>query len=281
LGKCSKKNKKKLTWACASEKLDVHTVTVEQHNNAKMRTKTLLLTAAALLTAGIINLQAQPVYSQNVVGYSSQAAPNGANLLIDIPFNVGSSNGANEIWPGTTLPDFSQVLIWSSSTLSYTTYYSDSGSPSGWDDSGFGNLPGAPILPVGQGFFLIPSGNTTNTFSGSVAVNVGAIHTNHIVNGTTALVAPAVPYAGAVTNGSNTGGGVNLSANGGLPDFSQLLIWDPVGLSYTTYYSDSGSPSGWDDSGFGNLATPPTISVGQGFFIIPSGDFDWQVGLSP
>src|ERR1035438_3189483 len=41
----------------------------------KMRTKTLLLSAAALLAAGFVSSQAQPVYSQNIVGYANVPTP--------------------------------------------------------------------------------------------------------------------------------------------------------------------------------------------------------------
>jgi hypothetical protein len=249
-----------------------------------MRTKTLLMSAAALLAAGIVSSQAQPVYSQNVVGYASVATPSsGVNYLISVPFAIGVSNGANEIWPGTSLPDFSYILTWNPNTVSYTTYYADSSSPSGWDDSNFTPLSGAPVLPIGQGFFLSPSSPVTNVFAGTIAVNVGT--SNQMVlpsSGVNYLVGCVVPYAGAVTNGNPvTGaGGPNLSAAAGLPDFSYMLIWDPATVSYTTYYSDSGSASGWDDSNFTPLATPPSLTVGQGFFLSPSaGPFTWTVGL--
>ena len=92
-----------------------------------MRTKTLLLTAAALLAAGITSTQAQPVYSQNVVGYASVATPAaGVNYLITVPFAIGVSNGANEIWPlvngQPSLPDFSTILIWTGSRLYYLLF---------------------------------------------------------------------------------------------------------------------------------------------------------------
>ena len=280
-----------MTPALPSGKLSSHTVLTEQQHNTKMRTKTLLLTAAALLAAGIVSTQAQPVYSQNIVGYASIATPGaGLNYLITIPFAIGVSNGANEIWPviggvgGTpALPDSSTILIWNSATLKYTAYTSDSGSPSGWDDiNGF--LPYSPKLPVGQGFFLSPNVGTTNTFAGTVAVNVG---TSNIMNlpgaGVNYLVGFVVPYAGAITNGNLTtgvGGPCLWSPDGvtGLPDSSTLLIWNPATLKYTAYTSDSGSPSRWDDiNGF--LLTPPTITVGQGFFLSPNTPFNWKVGL--
>ena len=249
----------------------------------KMRTKTLLMSAAALLAAGIVSSQAQPVYSQNVVGYASVVTPSsGVNYLISVPFSIGVSNGANEIWPSGTLPDFSYILTWDPNTVSYTTFYADSSSPSGWDDGSFNPLAGAPVLPVGKGFFLSPSAaNVTNVFAGTIAVNVGT--SNQMVlpsSGVNYLVGCVVPYAGAVTNGNNSGGGPNLSAAGGLPDFSYMLIWNPGTVSYATYYSDSSSPSGWDDGSFNPLATPPSITVGQGFFLSPSaGPYTWTVGL--
>lgn len=244
----------------------------------KMRTKALLLGAAAL-AAGLITSQAQ-VYSANVVGYANVSTPNGGTYLITVPFNVGVSNGANEVFSSggvPTLPDFSELLIWTGS--SYTAYFSDSGSPSLWDDGNQAPLSAAPVLPVGKGFFLIPSANVTNTFVGTVAVNVGTSNSVTLANGGTYLVAPAVPYAGAITNGSAvTGaGGPGLSSLNGLPDFSELLIW--TGSSYTAYFSDSGSPSLWDDGNQAPISTPPSISVGQGFFIIPSANFTWKVGL--
>ncbi len=96
-----------------------------------MRTKTLLLSAAALFSAGFISTQAQ-VYSQNVVGYANVSTPGngGINYMLSIPFAIGVSNGANEIWPVVggvpSLPDFSSILIWNSTNSSYTTYYADS-----------------------------------------------------------------------------------------------------------------------------------------------------------
>jgi hypothetical protein len=260
-----------------------------------MRTKTLLIAAAAL-AAGVITSQAQPVYSQNVVGYANVPTVGGSTYLLTVPFAIGVSNGANEIWPlispgVPSLPDFSTLLIWNVSTLSYTTYYSDSSASFLWDDSTGTDLGKSPVLPVGQGFFLIPnvapSQTYTNTFVGTVAAQNGTSITNSLTGGSTYLVASPVPYSGVITNGTATGGGPNLWSPDGvqnLPDFSSLLIWNVSTLSYTTYYSDSGSPSYWDDSNGVNLAVPPSINVGQGFFLIPNvaptAKYNWAVGLN-
>jgi hypothetical protein len=242
--------------------------------------KTLLIAAAAL-AGSVISSNAQ-VYSQNVVGYANLPTAGSGTYLLTVPFVVGSSNGANEVWPlsggNPTIPDGSQLLIWNGT--GYTTYLSDSGNPPYlWDDNGGNPLSFSPRVPVGQGFFLIPAGNTTNTFAGAVAVNVGTSNRVALVGSSTYLVAAAVPYGGAVTNGNVTtgAGGINLSSANGLPDGSQLLIW--TGTGYTTYLSDSGSPSYWDDNGGNPIAAPPSVAVGQGFFLIPAATFTWVVGL--
>lgn len=236
--------------------------------------------AAAALAASVISSQAG-VYSQNIVGYANVSTPNGGTYALTVPFTVGVSNGANEVWPmvggNPSLPDFSELLIWNGS--GYTAYFSDSTSPSLWDDASQNPISGAPTLPVGKAFFLIPSGNVTNTFAGAVAVNVGSSNRVSLANGGTYFVAPAVPYGGAITNGNPTtgAGGINLDSLAGLPDFSELLIWN--GSGYTAYFSDSTSPSLWDDASQNPISAPPSLTVGQGFFLIPSGNFTWTVGL--
>ena len=59
--------------------------------------KTLLMAAAAL-AAGVISSQAG-VYSANIVGYANVANNiAGKNYFMSVPFNVGVSNGANEVF---------------------------------------------------------------------------------------------------------------------------------------------------------------------------------------
>jgi hypothetical protein len=240
--------------------------------------KKTLLVAAATLAAGIISSQAQ-VYSQNVVGYANVPTANGGTFALAVPFKVGVSNGANEIWPlvggNPSIPDGSELLVWNGS--SYNTFFSDSGSTSLWDDENQVPINNSPVLPVGQGFFLLPAGSTTNTFAGAVAVNVGTSNVMTLANGGTYMVSPAVPYGGTITNGNNSTGGPNLSVNGGLPDGSELLIWN--GSSYNTFFSDSGSTSLWDDENQVPINNAPTIAVGQSFFLLPAGNFNWTVGL--
>jgi len=247
-----------------------------------MKFKTLLIAAAAL-AAGIMVSKAQ-VYSQNVVGYANVPAAGSATLALTVPFAVGVSNGANEIWPFTpgnpSIPDGSELLLWNGS--GFTIYFSDSGSTSGWDDGNQNPTNAAPLIPVGKGFFLVPAATYTNTFVGAVAVNVGTSNVTTLAGSATVLVSPAVPYGGAVTNGNLTtgAGGPNLWSPDGttaLPDGSELLVWNGSGL--TIWFSDSGSPSYWDDGNQIATNQPPQISVGQSFFLVPAATFNWKVGL--
>ena len=61
-----------------------------------MRTNKLLLTAVALVAAGIVSSQAQTVYSANVVGYVNQVIPGSSSTLICNPL-LNDTNGANEV----------------------------------------------------------------------------------------------------------------------------------------------------------------------------------------
>jgi len=288
-----------------------------------MRTKTLLLSAAALLAVGVVSTQAQPVYSQNVVGYATLQLPGGAYTMMTVPFAVGVSNGANEVF-GTNLHAQTTVLIYSTATnniplsnvgqnlgqngnlpvppQSYVTYFYDpqfvsQGYGPWWTDSGYGNNMPVPSLPVGQAFFILPSGAFTNTFAGTVAVQVGATNSMALPGGAYTLVGSAIPFGGDITvptggyitntlpaqstilvystatnNIPLTNVGQNLGQNGNLPVPPQ---------SYVTYFYDpqfvsQGYGAWWTDSGYGNNMPAPALNVGQGMFILPAGSFNWS-----
>jgi len=254
--------------------------------------KTLLMAAAAL-AAGVISSQAG-VYSANIVGYANVVTPTaGKNYLISVPFTVGVSNGANEVF-GSTLPPSTSLLLWTGN--GYQTYIYDPTDPDGLGAGApvwyYGNdsTPAViPTLPPGLGFFISPTAPFTNTFVGSVAVSVGT--SNNIVlatGGHNYLVSSPVPYAGAITNGNSSTGGLNLN---NLPPSSSLLIWN--GNGYNTALYDPTDPDGLGASApnwyQGNDSTPyvdpatggnvPTVTVGQGFFLSPSAPYTWTVGL--
>jgi hypothetical protein len=247
--------------------------------------KKTLLIAVAALAAGVISTQAQ-VYSQNIVGYANVVTPSsGAYYLLTTPFKIGSSNGVNEVFAGG-LPDGSTINIWDQNSLAYTGYVYDTsvnpGSGINWYQSDDATaLTTFPVLAIGQGFFLVPNGPVTNVFAGAIATSVGTSNSIVLANsGAYYLVGSPVPYAGSVTNGTSSNGGINLN---GLPDGSTINIWDPNTLSYTGYVYDTsvnpGSGVNWYQSDDATPQAPPTVTVGQGFFIVPNGSYTWKVGL--
>src|SRR5262245_29284845 len=84
--------KKSLTNDGRLAMLATHTVIKNTH----MRTKSLVIAAAAL-TAGLLSASAQaPVYSQNVVGYVNVVLPgSGAYSLISNPLNAPTNDLKN------------------------------------------------------------------------------------------------------------------------------------------------------------------------------------------
>lgn len=263
-------------------------------NNTLQNMKKTLLIAAATLAAGVISIQAQ-VYSQNIVGYANIPMTGGQEYLVTVPFAVGASNGVNEVF-STNLPVGSQVLIWGGT--GYTTYLYDPTDPNVWGTNGVpvwylsdDSTPASPLPTVkaGQGFFMIPASNLTNNFSGSIALSVGTSNQMVLTGGLEYCLSSVVPYSGAITNGNNSTGGANLN---NLPVGSQVLIWQ--GTGFTTALYDPTDPNVWGTNGVpkwyqSDDSTPfvdpssggnvPTLSVGQGLFLIPANNYTWTTGL--
>ena len=244
-----------------------------------MRIKALLIAAAAL-AVGIISSEAQ-VYSQNIVGYCNIPCPDAyAFYMLQCPFNVGVSNGANEIF-GTNLPDTSQVMTWDPNANAFTIAVYDGSQNNGiyWylsDDA----TPGpAPILLPGQGFYLFPFGTVTNTFAGTVAVASGGTNTMALATPfENYLVGSVIPYSGYVTNVvPGTSQGLNLN---GLPDTSTVQLWDEPSGSFTTYvYDRSQGPNFWYQSDDATPGPCPSVSVGQAYFVFPFDVYNWVQSL--
>jgi len=293
-----------------------------------MRTKTLLLSAVALLAAGIVSSQAQsPVYSANVVGYASVTAPGGQYVMMTIPFVVGN-NSADQIF-GSSLPPQSTILVYSTASnniplsnvgqligtngtlhvhpQSYVTYfydpqYTNQGYGSWWSDTTTynANMP-TPTLPVGQAFFLLANGTFTNTFAGVVAVNVGATNSVSLPGGQYSLVGSAIPFAGDITAGATGALTNNLPAQTTVLVYSTAAASIPLtnvgqvlgangtlnvpAQSYVTYFYDpqyvsQGYGAWWSDTTtYSANMPPPSLSVGQGMFVLPNATFNWQQTL--
>jgi hypothetical protein len=227
--------KKKLTGDTVFAIVVPHTVN-EKNTTKKMRTKTLLIAAAALV-AGVISTEAQPVYSANVVGYANVILPgNGAYSLIANPFDDGNGNQLTNLL--ATLPNSSTVTTWNGS---------------GYDapiSLTLGAWSGNKTLPPGVGFF-VKNGKTgsptiTNTFVGSIVAANGASATNGLALGYN-LVGSTLPYAGDLTTDTN----LNLV----VPNSSTITVWN--GSGYNAPISLT----------LGAWSGPAPVSVGQAYFI--------------
>jgi len=229
--------------------------------------KKTLLIAAAALAAGVISSQAQ-VYSQNIVGYANRPLVGGYNLLVT-PFSIGSSNGANEVFP--TLPDGSTILTWNGS--GFNTYFYDTTvgiSPNNWYQADQITPSVQPTLPVGKAFYISPGALITNTFAGTVVPASGATNTIPLVGGYN-LVGSGIPVGGAVTNSV-----FNLP----LTDGSTVLQW--TGSGYTTYFYDSTVGISANNWYLADQITPgpvPSFNVADGFFFSPGSLGNWNQTL--
>jgi hypothetical protein len=220
-----------------------------------MRTK-ILLTAAAAMVAGIVSSNAQ-VYSANVVGYANVVCVGNAGYtLIANPFDDGNGNQLTNIL-SSAFPNKSQVITWNGATFNTAI-----GKASGvWGSS--------VSLPPGSGFFvkngLAGAAPVTNTFVGSVIVNISSSTTNTLPAGYS-LVGSAIPYAADATTDTN----INLGAN--LANKSQLIDWNTGTQTYDTA----------DGKASGVWGSPFNISVGQGFFIkSQTAGSNWVETLNP
>ena len=148
----SKANKKLLTGGLPSDKVPPHTET----RLDKMRTKTLLITAA-LSAAGIIVSNAQTVYSANAVGFVNTTLQPGFNMISN-PLTAGDNTVAALFGE---VPEETTVYKFNSETGQYDSASFEFGE---WSDA-------AMTLVPGEGAFVKLSGAEplTVTFVGEVA----------------------------------------------------------------------------------------------------------------
>jgi len=218
----------------------LHTVT----NRNKMRTKTLLLSAAAV-AAGLVSSQAQSnVYSANVVGYVSVTANAGQFTLWSNPLDSGS-NTLSGLFPSA--PNGTLVEVWNGAGFQSAT-------------KGFGGVWTTNLtINPGEGFFIKYAASTTNTFVGSIVVPNNASVTNSFVGSLFYLVGSPVPYTDNLS-GTN----LNLTVGNG----SIVEIWNGTGFQSAT-------------KGFGGVWTTNLVMTpGQGFFLKPSATNNWVQSLN-
>lgn len=215
-----------------------------------MKTKTLVLAAAAL-TACALSASAQSnVYSLNIVGYVNvpvNAAPTPGTdgfTLVANPLDNGAGNISSNLVPAG-LPTASKIWVFDPTT-GYN--FANKKSTGAWGS--------AFAIPPGTGYFISHSNNIayTNTYVGNVPGSVPGSLTNDLTFGTTGfkLVGSIYPIGGNATNtGSNT---INLPSS--LPTGSKIWVFDTV----TGYnFANKKSTGAWGSTF--------TLNVGQGFFI--------------
>jgi len=203
----------------------------------------------AALAAGVATSMAQSnVYSLNVVGYVNYPFVVGDYTLVSNPLD-NTTNDLNTILAG--VPDGTSVALWSTAAQDFSptspAYSSTTGK---W-------VPDVAIAP-GQGFFVIPNGNFTNTFVGNVRQQ--AITLSLVGSGAYECIGSTAPLGGSVTN-----------VLGQYPpvDGDSLAIWSTNAQDFSpTVPAYSSTTHKW---------TPDyAFNVADGFFIIRnSGAVTW------
>jgi len=227
----------------------------------KMRTKTLLLSAAAL-AAGVVASQAQSnVFSANIVGYVTTVfAPAGQYTLVANPLDSGSNSVIGLL--DAVLPNKSQVLTWDPVAQGYVTAQKTGGT---WST----NTP----IPVGTGFFVkTPTAQVapiTNTFVGNIIVSPNGGTNQVTLPLGYYLAGSAVPLNGSVNDYLN-GATNTINLGGVLPNKSQILTWDTTAQGYITSQKTGGT---W--------STNTALNPGVGFFVkSQNGGSNWVETLS-
>jgi len=195
-----------------------------------MRTKTLLLSAAAV-TAGIISSQAQSnVFSANVVGYVSVTNPAGAYVMLANPLNADTNDLTTLL---SAAPNGTVVQVFQGGTLQPST-------------KNKGTWSVNFSIPPGTGFFLNSPFAGTNVFVGSVA---GPSNGIPVIGGLYALVGSPIPFSGTLNDlGTNT---LNLNA---LPNGTVIQR-----LSGGTLQPSTKNKGTWSQNF--------TINPGDGFYV--------------
>ena len=260
--------------------------------------KKTLLIAAAALAAGIITSQAQPVYSQNVVGYLNQTIPAMSYQIIGSQLINGSdaaqTNGdinatlinglvSSPLDP-PNLHSNSQIFTWNGS--GYVTYYyfnaadattwEGAASPAGWY-TGAG-VPAAVNLNSGHAAFIFNHSTSplTVTTVGTVAqgTNYATINTGYNLIALQEPISTNLLVAGfglPVNMTSSPLDPPNLTRN------DTLLSWNGTGF-VTYYYFNAADATTWEGAaspgGFYTGAGVPMSAypqVNQGFFLYHNG----------
>jgi hypothetical protein len=216
----------------------------KNNKNTIMKTKTLLITAAAALAAGIMSSQAQ-VYSQNVVGYINVPLATGYTFVAN-QLDLDGTGTNNSIYTtvGTNLPTGTQIFAWNGATFNQSKLLA-SGKWSA-NNSFFTNA-----VNPGSGIFVDVPSATNITLVGSV---IQGTNTYPIVTGYQ-VVSPSGPIPGGIK-----------TVQGYTPSVGdQVFVWN--GTTFTQHkYLASGNWSGGGE---------PVFSVGEAVFLDSVSNTNW------
>jgi hypothetical protein len=237
-----------------------------------MKTKTLLITAAAALAAGIMSSQAQ-VYSQNIVGYVNIPETAGGFSLESLPLDADGTQTNDtfaSVFPAPTLGDNVYLFNLNSGQYDlyqYTTKNVSHVSTTAWFAPS-GSIANTNKIYPGQAYFYNAAANETNTYVGSVLS--GALTNNFVpaANGFS-LVSSLVPIGGGLTSvlnyQPNVGDNVYLfNVTSGQYDLYQYTTKNVSHVPTTAWFNPSG------------VASEPVINVGQGFWLNPAATTTWS-----
>lgn len=227
-----------LTWIAPFETFTPHT---EQLTAQKMRTKTLLLTAA-LSAAGVATSMAQ-VFSVNAVGYVTKQLDAGKFYLISNPL-IASDNSINKLFTG--VPAGTQIFKFGATGFVTATF----------DDLDNAFVPaaaGAATVNPGEGVFIKAPKAATVTFVGEVPT--GSLE-NKIAKGLS-IISSQVPQGGTAKE---------LGLTGAAGD--QIFQWDVAGQTYKSFNFDD-----LDNDWVPKLAP---LGVGEAFFYSSKNGGSWK-----
>jgi hypothetical protein len=231
--------------------------------------------------------QAQsPVYSQNIVGYVNVPEVAGGFSLEAAPLDLdgtGTNNTLSTLFPNPEIGD--NVYTYNPAMGQYVVYQyvtKKTGIPpntttvTNWyDPNGVIANNTLGVINPGQSFFYNASVNETNTYVGQVLT--GSLTNKYLPapNGFN-MVSSIAPIAGGITTvlsyEPNVGDNVYTYSNG------QYVVYQYV-TKKTGIPPNTTTVTNWYDPN-GNVGEP-SINVGQGFFLNPSGSSSWIQNLNP
>jgi hypothetical protein len=242
--------KKKLTLIFYSEKVPPHA----ENQSSKMRTKTLLLSAALGIATAVPALAQTNVYSVNAVGYVNVAFPVGFSIRAN-PLNASPNNALSVIFDTNAVPVGAKIYRYDTSTTPasfkiYTSEVDDFG-VKGW---GANN---SVQLPPGEGFFMNTTVAFTNTFVGEVPQGAAS---NQQVPAGFSLKSSVVPQSGQLDT--------VLKYPPTIGDRVYRLNADGKTYTISTWEVDDFGKNNWS-------GTPPAPAVGEGFWLLAKAATTW------